>query len=100
MAKETTSPASSQSPDKSAYTSFLSRLTWHELMAIPLVAVGVKADSGAYELVKKTKSFALNMLGKGQQGVAFGFFKPAEKEGSPRPCRASTECCNIAVQPA
>ena len=47
----------------------------------PLVVVGVKVDSGAYELVKKTKAFALNMLGKGQQGAAFGFFKPAEKDG-------------------
>ena len=47
----------------------------------PLVAVGLKADSGAYALVKKTRSFALNMLGKGQQGAAFGFFKPAERQG-------------------
>lgn len=47
----------------------------------PLVAVGVKADSGAYGLIKETKSFALNMLGKGQQGVGFTFFKPAELDG-------------------
>jgi flavin reductase (DIM6/NTAB) family NADH-FMN oxidoreductase RutF len=47
----------------------------------PLVAIGMKADSGAYELVKKTGAFALNMLGKGQRGAAFGFFKPAEKHG-------------------
>ena len=47
----------------------------------PLVVIGVKADSHPYELIKKTKTFALNMLGKGQQGAAFGFFKPAEKEG-------------------
>ena len=48
----------------------------------PLVVVGVKTDSGAYALVKQTKNFALNMLGKGQQGAAFGLFKPAEKDGS------------------
>lgn len=48
----------------------------------PLVAIGVKADSGAYALIKKTGAFALNMLGKGQQGAAFGFFKPAEKDGN------------------
>lgn len=47
----------------------------------PLVAVGMKADSGAYALVKETKAFALNMLGKGQQGAAFAFFKPADKQG-------------------
>jgi flavin reductase (DIM6/NTAB) family NADH-FMN oxidoreductase RutF len=46
----------------------------------PLIVVGIKTDSGAYALVKKTKTFALNMLGKGQQGPAFAFFKPAEKK--------------------
>ena len=44
----------------------------------PLVAIGVKADSGAYDTLKKSGSFALNFLGKGQQGQAFTFFKPAE----------------------
>lgn len=48
----------------------------------PLVAVGVKTDSGAYGIIKDTKSFALNMLGKGQQGVGFAFFKPAELDGN------------------
>ena len=47
----------------------------------PLVAIGVKIDSGLYAIVKSAGSFALNMLGKGQQGVAFGFFKPAEVDG-------------------
>ena len=47
----------------------------------PMIVVGIKADSGAYQVVKKTGTFALNMLGKGQQGAAFAFFKPAEKEG-------------------
>lgn len=47
----------------------------------PLVAVGVKADSGGHELIKETGVFALNVLGKGQQGPAFAFFKPAEKAG-------------------
>lgn len=49
--------------------------------APPLVAVGVKADSGAYAALKGAGHFALNMLAKGQQGIAFGFFKPAEKDG-------------------
>jgi flavin reductase (DIM6/NTAB) family NADH-FMN oxidoreductase RutF len=44
----------------------------------PLVVVGLKTDSGAYQIVKKTKTFTLNMLGKDQKGAAFAFFKPAE----------------------
>ena len=47
----------------------------------PLVVVGLKADSGAYEMVKKSGAFALNFLGKGQQAAAFTFFKPAERDG-------------------
>jgi len=49
--------------------------------APPLVVVGVKTDSHAHALIKESKAFALNVLGKGQQGVAFTFFKPAERKG-------------------
>lgn len=49
--------------------------------APPLLALGVKSDSGAYAGLKSSGHFALNMLGKGQQGMAFGFFKPAEVDG-------------------
>ena len=45
--------------------------------APPLVVVGVKTDSGAYQVIKAAQSFALNMLGKDQKGLAFTFFKPA-----------------------
>lgn len=48
--------------------------------APPLVAVGVKTDSGVYAATKASGHFVLNMLGKGQQGAAFTFFKPAELE--------------------
>ncbi len=48
--------------------------------APPLVVVGVKTDSGAYQIVKNTKAFALNMLGKDQKGAAFTFFKPTKLE--------------------
>src|SRR5262249_51212059 len=34
-----------------------------------------------HALIKETKAFALNVLGKGQQALAFTFFKPAEKKG-------------------
>ena len=47
----------------------------------PLVATCVKIDSGFYVIAKAAGSFALNMLGNGQLGVAFGFFKPAEVDG-------------------
>jgi len=46
----------------------------------PLVAIGVKSDSGAYQMIRNNGNFALNMLGKGQQGLAFAFFKPAQLE--------------------
>jgi flavin reductase (DIM6/NTAB) family NADH-FMN oxidoreductase RutF len=45
--------------------------------APPLVVVGMKADSGAYKTAKAAGTFALNMLGKDQKGLAFTFFKPA-----------------------
>jgi flavin reductase (DIM6/NTAB) family NADH-FMN oxidoreductase RutF len=48
----------------------------------PLVVVGVKADSGVHTLIKQSKAFALNVLGKGQQGLAFTFFKPATRDGN------------------
>lgn len=47
----------------------------------PLVAVGVKADSSAHAVIKDSGAFALNVLGKNQQAVAFAFFKPAGREG-------------------
>src|ERR687891_1518290 len=47
----------------------------------PLVVVGVKTDSHPHALIKDSKAFALNVLGKGQQAMAFPFFKPAEKQG-------------------
>ena len=48
--------------------------------APPLVVVGVKTDSNGYGIVKATKTFTLNMLGKDAKGLAFTFFKPAKLE--------------------
>ena len=59
----------------------------------PLVAVGVKVDSHAHAVIKESNAFALNVLGKGQQAMAYTFFKPAEKQGatiSGEPYRAGT----------
>jgi flavin reductase (DIM6/NTAB) family NADH-FMN oxidoreductase RutF len=46
----------------------------------PLVAVGVRAESSGHQIIKDTQSFVLNVLGKGQQDLAFKFFKPASME--------------------
>lgn len=46
--------------------------------APPLLAVGVKTDSGTYQTVKTAQAFALNMLGKDQKNLAFTFFRPAD----------------------
>jgi len=59
----------------------------------PLVAVGVKADSQVHGIIKTAGNFALNVLGKGQQGAAYSFFKPAERDGqkiSGEPFRAGS----------
>jgi len=61
--------------------------------APPLVVVGVKTDSHAHALIKESKAFALNVLGKGQTAMAFTFFKPATREGqsiSGEPFRSGT----------
>jgi flavin reductase (DIM6/NTAB) family NADH-FMN oxidoreductase RutF len=47
----------------------------------PLVAVAVKADSATHEIVKGPGPFALNVLTKEQNGVAFTFFKSLERDG-------------------
>ena len=49
--------------------------------APPLIAVGVKGDSGAHSVIKEAGAFALNILGKDQQAAAYAFFKPVEREG-------------------
>jgi flavin reductase (DIM6/NTAB) family NADH-FMN oxidoreductase RutF len=53
----------------------------------------VKTDAHAHELIKQSGAFALNILGKGQQAMAYAFFKPAEKQGdkiSGEPFRAGS----------
>ena len=42
----------------------------------PLVALGVKADSGARAAIGAAGHFAVNVLGKDQAAVAYTFFKP------------------------
>ena len=47
----------------------------------PLLVMGVKTDSGAFQHLKGNGTFALSILGTGQKDVAFAFFKPTEREG-------------------
>lgn len=44
----------------------------------PLLALGVKTDSGVYAVAREKGQMVLNILGQGQQGPAFTFFKPAD----------------------
>ena len=62
--------------------------------APPLVALGVKADSGTYALVRQIGAFAINMLGKDQKGPAFTFFKPAKLEDGKISGQAFTKGAN------
>lgn len=47
----------------------------------PLVAMGVKADSRLYTLLKESGQFALSFLATGQKDIAFAMFKPTTVEG-------------------
>ena len=47
----------------------------------PLLALGVKTDSGASQHLKNNGAFALSIRGTGQKDTAFAFFKPTEQEG-------------------
>ena len=42
----------------------------------PLVVLGVKADSGALQVLRASGHFGLNMLGKGQQEMAIHLLPP------------------------
>lgn len=48
----------------------------------PLVAIGVKTDSQTHGLIDESKAFVLNVIAKGDNDVAFTFFKPAGVEGN------------------
>lgn len=43
----------------------------------PLVALGVKKDSHSLEMIRASRVFSLNLLGKQQKSVAEHFVKPA-----------------------
>ncbi len=47
----------------------------------PLVAVGVKKDSGSFEMMKSDRVFTVNLLGKEQKSIAEHFVKPAKVVG-------------------
>ena len=47
----------------------------------PRVLICVKPDSFIHAVIEEAKSFALNILDKGQASIAFTFFKPTGREG-------------------
>jgi flavin reductase (DIM6/NTAB) family NADH-FMN oxidoreductase RutF len=47
----------------------------------PLVAVGVKADTGAFERIKETRKFTVSVFESGQKDLAFAFFKHVDPAG-------------------
>ncbi len=47
----------------------------------PLVALGVKVDSGGFQLLSASRALALSILESGQKDIAFAFFKPTEVSG-------------------
>ncbi len=49
-------------------------------LAPPLIMVGVKTDSGLYGAVKKSNSFAVNVLSADQKQFAEDFFRPSTVE--------------------
>ena len=50
--------------------------------APPLVAVGVKADSLTHALIDEAGEFVLNVIAKGDNALAYAFFKPAYVVGN------------------
>jgi flavin reductase (DIM6/NTAB) family NADH-FMN oxidoreductase RutF len=48
----------------------------------PLVMVGLRVDSDTYATVKKSRRFAVNVLGKDQKDLAQDFFKASSVEGT------------------
>lgn len=48
----------------------------------PLVAVGVKADSQSHGVIEQSGEFILNVIAKGDNDLAFTFFKPASVDGN------------------
>jgi flavin reductase (DIM6/NTAB) family NADH-FMN oxidoreductase RutF len=56
-------------------------LNWitHASFRPPRFALEVKADSQIHDITKPGRYFALNVLGKGQQGATYTIFKPAER---------------------
>lgn len=68
-------------PDGSPQAATINWLT-QTSFAPPLIAFGVKADSGAHAALKASRKGAISILGKGQEGIAFTFFKPAVADGA------------------
>ncbi|MBO0886516.1 MAG: flavin reductase [Acidimicrobiales bacterium] len=49
--------------------------------APPLVMTAVKSDNHTHDLIDRTQTFAVNVIGKDQLDVAMAFFRPTTVEG-------------------
>ncbi len=47
----------------------------------PLVAVGIRKDSHSFEMVKQSRVFSVNLVGKNQKSLVEHFVKPASAIG-------------------
>lgn len=47
----------------------------------PLVALGIKKDSHSFDMIRHTRVFSVNLLGKDQKPIAEHFVKPATVVG-------------------
>jgi flavin reductase (DIM6/NTAB) family NADH-FMN oxidoreductase RutF len=58
----------------------VSSVNWLSQMSFqpPLVAVGVKKDTGTFERIKATGKFAVSIFATGQKDMAFAFFRHVE----------------------
>jgi flavin reductase (DIM6/NTAB) family NADH-FMN oxidoreductase RutF len=48
----------------------------------PRIVVGLRKDSGIWQRVQDAGTFAVNVLGSGQKGMASAFFRHVEPEGN------------------
>lgn len=48
----------------------------------PLVAIGVNKKNSSYEMIKQSRVFAINFLGRSQKDLAVHFFQPRQRVGN------------------
>jgi flavin reductase (DIM6/NTAB) family NADH-FMN oxidoreductase RutF len=69
--------AATETGANAATVSWLSQASFQP----PRIVVGLRKDSGIWQRVQEAGTFALNVLGSGQKGMASAFFRHVEPEG-------------------